>query len=45
LPNVYPGPVPNKDTGVLWNVAEGIGAGPILVKNGQIIGANVENFD
>ena len=31
-PNHVPGPVINKDEGVIWNVKEGIGAGPILLK-------------
>lgn len=45
LPNPLPGPVANKDTGEHWNVLEGIGAGPILVKSKQIISSNVENFE
>ena len=40
-----PGPEPNKDEGVKWDVKEGIGAGPVLVKNSQIITGNPENFD
>lgn len=40
-PNPLPGPQPNPDEGQLWNVKEGIGAGPILVKNNSIINANV----
>lgn len=34
----------NRDEGTLWNVKEGIGAGPILVKNHSIISGNVEHF-
>lgn len=40
-PNPIPGPVINRDEGTLWNVKEGIGAGPILVKNHSIITGNV----
>lgn len=43
-PNHFPGPVANPDDGVHWNVKEGIGAGPILLKNTSIIGGNLENF-
>jgi hypothetical protein len=32
-PNPFPGPVPTKNTGKYWSIKEGIGAGPILVKN------------
>ena len=31
-PNSFPGPEPNPDDGKHWDVKEGIGAGPILVK-------------
>lgn len=43
-PNIFPGPAPNKDAGEHWDVLEGIGAGPILVKNREMITRNVENF-
>lgn len=43
-PNPYPGPVASKDTGEHWDVLEGIGAGPVLVKNRQMIPKNYENF-
>jgi exopolysaccharide biosynthesis protein len=45
LPNQFPGPAPNKDSGVPWKVKEGIGAGPILLKKTNIIKGNVENFN
>lgn len=32
-PNPYPGPAPTKTNGKYWDVLEGMGAGPILVKN------------
>jgi exopolysaccharide biosynthesis protein len=44
-PNPFPGPPPIEDQGKHWDVKEGIGAGPILVKKTQIVTANVENFD
>lgn len=44
-PNPVPGPVAKKTNGELWNVSEGIGAGPILVKNGFVVSGNVENFN
>lgn len=31
-PNQCPGPEPQRDAGEKWDVKEGIGAGPILVK-------------
>ena len=40
-PNVFPGPPPAQDSGVHWDVQEGIGAGPILLKQTNIISANV----
>lgn len=33
FPNPVPGPTANKDAGSHWDILEGIGAGPILVKN------------
>lgn len=42
--NPCPGPAPAKSSGTHWEVIEGIGAGPILVVNHQMITANVENF-
>ena len=44
-PNTCPGPVAVKDAGEKWNIREGIGAGPILVKNRSVIDGNPENFD
>lgn len=44
-PNPFPGPAPEKTSGKLWHVQEGIGAGPILVKNGQVVAGNPENFN
>ena len=41
---MIPGPAKDKDQGVHWDVKEGIGAGPILVKNYSVINNNVENF-
>jgi len=45
LPNPWPGPVPNKDDGVHWDVKEGIGSGPILLKKTNFIQGNPERFD
>ncbi len=44
-PNTYPGPAPLQSNGKYWNVKEGIGAGPILVKNGILIKGNPEHFN
>ena len=44
-PNPVPGPAANKNNGELWNVEEGIGAGPVLVKNGYVVDGNPENFN
>lgn len=40
-PNPFPGPAPREEEGVHWDVKEGIGAGPILVKKTQLVTANV----
>ena len=40
-PNLFPGPIISPDEGVHWDVKEGIGAGPILVKNYSVITNNV----
>lgn len=39
-PNPYPGPAPIQGEGKLWLIKEGIGAGPILVKNNTLIKGN-----
>jgi len=44
-PNPYPGPAPIQGAGKLWLIKEGIGAGPILVKNTTLIKGNPENFN
>jgi hypothetical protein len=40
-PNHYPGPVINPELGERWKVKEGVGAGPILIKNHEVITANL----
>lgn len=45
IPNPVPGPAARQSDGEKWEVLEGIGAGPILVKNSSIIPGNPENFN
>jgi len=41
IPNPFPGPAITPDQGSQWNVKEGIGAGPILIKRNTIVKGDV----
>ncbi len=44
-PNPIPGPKPEQKKGKLWNIKNGIGGGPVLIKDRIILGGKYEGFD